>query len=413
MTRLGAALLRTDIRLPGANLPLMSVSQVHGVIRRDELTDKPARAETLDIYKVVRKGEIAFNKMSIRAGALGVSPEDGLVTYHYEVMKARPEHHAQYLVYLMKSSWFISELVRRERGIGSGEQANVRTTEVPFRILKTIDVPLPPLRVQRAIADYLDRETALIDQLIGKQNAFIERLRERRSGLILAAVTGAAQQDRKPAKMGWADSVPASWAVLPLDYLAVITLGKMIAPVPTSDRAILAPYLRAANVQPDGATAFNDLKEMWFEPRELEALTVEAGDVVVVEGGQGGFGRAAFVHTGLSGVGFQNSINRLRPRGSDGRFLTYALIAIRGTGYMHAYCDIVSMPHLTAEKLARLRIGAPSLDEQRAIADHLDSETAKIDELIAKVERHIELAKERRSALITAAFTKQIDVGGA
>lgn len=411
MTRLGVALLRTDIRLPGANLPLMSVSQVHGVIRRDELTDKPARAETLDVYKVVCKGEIAFNKMSIRAGALGVSPEDGLVTYHYEVMKARPEHDAQYLVYLMKSSWFISELVKRERGIGSGEQANVRTTEVPFRILKTIDVPLPSLRVQRAITDYLDRETALIDQLIGKQNDFIERLRERRSGLILAAVTGAAQQDRKPAKMGWADSVPASWEVLPLDYLAVITLGKMVAPVPSSDRAVLASYLRAANVQPDGATAFNDLKEMWFEPRELEVLTVEAGDVVVVEGGQGGFGRAAFVPTDLPGVGFQNSINRLRPRGSDGRFLAYALIAIRGTGYMHAYCDIVSMPHLTAEKLARLRIGAPSLDEQRAIADHLDSETARIDELIAKVERHIELAKERRSALITAALTNQIDVG--
>lgn len=280
-------------------------------------------------------------------------------------------------------------------------------------VLGRLRVSLPSVPEQRAIADHLDRETALIDELIEKQNALIERLRERRSSLIITAVTGAAEQDRKPANLGWADSVPASWDILPLAYLARITLGKMVAPTPSSDRAVLAPYLRAANVQPDGATALDDLKEMWFEPSELRALTVEAGDVVVVEGGQGGFGRAAFVQDDLLGVGFQNSINRLRPRGSDGRFLAYALIAIRATGYMHAYCDAVSMPHLTAEKLARLRIGAPSLDEQRAIADYLDRETPKIDGLISKVERHIELANERRSALITAAVTGQTKVGAA
>lgn len=52
----------------------------------------------------------------------------------------------------------------------------------------------------------------------------------------------------------------------------------------------------------------------------------------------------------------------------------------------------------------------PSLEQQREIADHLDRETAKIDALIAKAERFIELAQERRAALITAAVTGQIEI---
>lgn len=57
-----------------------------------------------------------------------------------------------------------------------------------------------------------------------------------------------------------------------------------------------------------------------------------------------------------------------------------------------------------------LALPKPSLKEQREIAEHLDRETAKIDALISKAERFIELAQERRAALITAAVTGQIEI---
>jgi type I restriction enzyme S subunit len=59
---------------------------------------------------------------------------------------------------------------------------------------------------------------------------------------------------------------------------------------------------------------------------------------------------------------------------------------------------------------AAIRIPLPPLDEQRRIVAQLDEQTAKIDNLIAKAERFIVLAKERRAALITAAVTGQLDV---
>jgi type I restriction enzyme S subunit len=69
-----------------------------------------------------------------------------------------------------------------------------------------------------------------------------------------------------------------------------------------------------------------------------------------------------------------------------------------------------TLPILNNERLNSLFVAIPPLREQREIAAHLDNETAKIDTLIGKAERFIELAKERRSALITAAVTGQIDV---
>lgn len=195
-------------------------------------------------------------------------------------------------------------------------------------------------------------------------------------------------------------TLPDSWRVGQVKYAATVTLGKMLQSRDSGSDA-LAPYMRAANVQPDGALALDDVSEMWFTGVELEQLSIRAGDVVVVEGGQGGFGRAAYMCEDLVGWGFQNSINRLRPRkGVDGRFLAFYLIALRTSGFIRAYSNVVSMPHLTAEKLARIPVPLPPLAVQRAVADYLDRETACIDTLIEEQQRLIEMLRERRVAAI-------------
>lgn len=185
--------------------------------------------------------------------------------------------------------------------------------------------------------------------------------------------------------------------------VAEVTLGKMLQSSDTGDD-VQAHYMRAANVQPDGVLRL-DPKQMWFKPGELDGLTLRRGDVVVVEGGVGGFGRAAHLSEALDGWGFQNSINRLRPTAAtDGRFLAYYLIALRASGFIERYCNVVSMPHLTAEKLAALPVPIPDGGEQSAIADFLDSETARIDTLIEEQRRLIDLLRERRAAAVESAL---------
>ncbi|MFC7723604.1 restriction endonuclease subunit S [Nocardioides sp. GCM10028917] len=195
------------------------------------------------------------------------------------------------------------------------------------------------------------------------------------------------------------ETLPKGWREGRIKNAATVTLGKMLQ-TKNSGSDVIAPYMRAANVQPDGALALDSVNEMWFGEPELEQLDLRAGDAVVVEGGQGGFGRAAYMAEDLPGWGFQNSIIRLRPhRGFDGRFIAYYLIALRASGFIRAYANAVSMPHLTADKLAKTPLLLPPLDEQRAIADYLDRETARIDILIGEQERLIEMLRERRHAL--------------
>jgi type I restriction enzyme S subunit len=194
--------------------------------------------------------------------------------------------------------------------------------------------------------------------------------------------------------------LPDGWLAGQVKNAATVTLGKMLQSK-DSGRDAPAPYMRAANVQPDGVLALDDVKEMWFGEAELEQLSIRAGDVVVVEGGQGGFGRAAYVDHDLPGWGFQNSINRLRPmEDCDGRFIAFYLIALRASGYIRAYSNVVSMPHLTAEKLARIPIPLPPVEVQRAIANYLDRETTHIDTLIEEQQRLIEMLRERRWSVV-------------
>lgn len=278
-------------------------------------------------------------------------------------------------------------------------------------ILGGLLVPKLPLQTQLETVRFLDRETAQIDDLIIKQERLIGLLAEKRQAIITHAITKGLDPSATtvPSGIPWLGEVNDSWPLRPLKAAGHINLGKMIQPDPKLETDFEAPYLRAANVQPNGTLALGDVKNMWFKDSELQMLDVLSGDVVVVEGGIGGFGRAAYINQDLPGFGYQNSINRIRPSKSvDGRFLTYLLLAARHAGYIHAYCTGVSMPHLTAEKLAAIRVPLPDRATQTNISDHIDARLAKLNALSDNASAVITILHERRSALISAAVTGKI-----
>lgn len=197
----------------------------------------------------------------------------------------------------------------------------------------------------------------------------------------------------------WDFDLPQGWRLGKVRHMASVTLGKMIETSDDPDAG--SPYLRAANVQPDGVLALTDMKKMRVTPKELAHLALRRGDVVVVEGGQGGYGRAAYLAEDLPSWGFQNSINRLRPSVADGRYLTYYLLAARYSGYIQSLCNIVSMPHFTAEKLAATPIPVPPILDQHMISDYLDREIAQIDALIGKQQKLIEMLDGRRASVVS------------
>ncbi|WP_332642617.1 hypothetical protein [Aeromicrobium sp.] len=351
------------------------------------ISDKPARADSLDAYKVCRRGDIVFNKMSIRAGALGVASEDGLVTYHYEVMRPRSGSDARFLVYLMKSAWFVSELVKRERGIGAGEQANVRTTEVPFRVLRTISVWVPDLHEQRAIADYLDRETAQIDALIEKQERLIATVRERLDAVKERHLLG--RSDVRVTTVRRALTKRSRRAVIGLGVITAYRDGRVT---------------KRSNRREEGYT-MSDLEQGYQE--------ILPGEVVFH--GMDGFAGAVGVsdsHGNATPV-----YHACVPSGvDDPEFIALHLRQLGTSGLLATLAPNVRQRSVDFRNWAtfgRVPLELPDPEAQRRAVKDIRYQEARVALLVAKAERLIELSRERRAALITAAVTGQIDVGSA
>lgn len=191
-------------------------------------------------------------------------------------------------------------------------------------------------------------------------------------------------------------------STVPLKRLGSVTLGKMVQPERKAETDVVAPYLRAAHVQPQGRIIDLPEQPMWFTKSELKSLDLRQGDVVVVEGGAG-YGRSAVIERDMPGWGFQNSIIRVRPFAgiADGRYLDYALQEALVRGRIDLVTSTATLPHFTADKVSKFEL--PSLPEpkQRAIADYLDHETAQIDALVEKQGELIRRLVERRLAVIT------------
>jgi type I restriction enzyme S subunit len=190
--RLKWCLKELDIRAGdiSAVLPLMSVSIDWGVRRRDEVQADESRAADFTNYKVCIRGDIVINRMRAFQGALGLAPEDGIVSPDYAVLRAAPQVSGAWLVAVMKTDRFVGEMASRVKGIGSADLGAARTPRVNIRDLADIrvDVPLPETQADEAVR--LRRAVDDIDTLLMETERFIELARERRQSLITAAVTG-------------------------------------------------------------------------------------------------------------------------------------------------------------------------------------------------------------------------------
>jgi len=210
----------------------------------------------------------------------------------------------------------------------------------------------------------------------------------------------------KPSGIEWLGEIPEHWSAAPVKRKYQIQLGKMLQNKPETEEDILIPYIKALHVS-WGIVKTLDLPEMWAKPADINTYGVAEGDLLVCEGGEAG--RAGVVDYLPGPCIIQNALHRVRSQGADVMFLQYVLQTIGHSGWLDVLCNKATIAHFTREKLSDLPIPLPPLREQRAIAAFLDREMARIDGLIEKKQRQIELLQEKRSALINHAVTKGLD----
>lgn len=351
-----------------------------------------APSEQIERFRIAI-GDTLLTKDSETADDIGVpayveyEADDLICGYHLSIVRPTPGAIEPKFLY-----WSLAA------GPTAGQWAVLASgvTRVGIRAgdLAKATLALPPLEEQRAIAAHLDRETARIDTLVDEQQRLIDMLRERR-----AAVISSSLQPND------------AWARRKIKHLGATSLGKMLdAGRAARDGDELRPYVRAADVRADGSVNLVDLNEMPFSESEMDTFDLRAGEILLIEGGAT-VGRPGYLWESAPGTAFQKTVNRLRvgPK-VDARFVYWSMLRLYESAYYANHFGAVSFVHLTGEKLREIELILPEAKEQRRIASFLDEQTAKIDTLIAETERFIDLSRERRAALITAAVTGQIDV---
>lgn len=197
----------------------------------------------------------------------------------------------------------------------------------------------------------------------------------------------------------WLSEVPEHWDVTPMKYIAIFINGAPFKPVDWGEEG--TPIIRIENLNGGGQFNYTTLQVS-------SKYNINHGDLLFAWSGNRGTSFGPFLWEKEGRYYLNQHIFRLEKYKMDKKFLYWALKGV--TLYVEKQAHgIIGLVHITKEDLGIIGMPTISDNEQRAISAFLDRETAKIDGLIAKKERLIELLREKRAALISHAVTKGLD----
>lgn len=247
---------------------------------------------------------------------------------------------------------------------------------------------------QRAIADFLDVETARIDALITKKRRLIELLEQRRADTVETTIRVLAKE----------------YGETPLKFVAPeIVVGIVVTPAAFyADEGV--PALRGVNVKP-GLLDLDDLVHLSPEGHALHLKSrLSEDDVVVVRTGQAG--AACVVPQELNGSNCIDLLLIRRSRRLDSLFLEYVLNSDWTAKHIDQHSVGTIQSHFNVGSLKQLLIPVPPMPVQQRVALELAASVGKIDDAGRKLAKQIDLLVEHRQALITAAVTGELAVPG-
>jgi type I restriction enzyme S subunit len=395
------------------DIPCVRVADFDRQRLRVELSEPTIRnvIQSERVGRVLCKGDLLLEK----AGGGELQPVGCVVLYDdvrqavcsnfVARVQAAPGMHASFWRYVHAAAYAVrlnTRSIKQTSGIQNLDGSQYFDERAAF----------PSLPEQVAIAEFLDRETAKIDDLVAEQRRLMELLKEKRQAVISHAVTKGMDPHApmKPSGIDWLGDVPVAWETRNIAKASSKITNGYVGP--TRDILVESgtPYIQATHIK-KGRVNFDDGYFVTPEWSKSHAKSILAeGDVLIVQTGAG-TGDVGLVS--CNEVGFNCHALIIVVCLEDllaGAFLAAVLQSDYGhqklesiqTGGMH--------PHLNCGNVKYVEVPLPPVAEQTAIVAFLETETAKFDTLTAEAQRAIDLLQERRTALISAAVTGQIDV---
>ena len=393
--------------------PMLSVTIKQGVIRQKDLLEDNSKKDGSNLdrsaYKLVRPGDIAYNKMRAWQGSVGASEYQGIVSPAYVVERPRKGVSSHYFHYLLRQPSFAKEAERWSYGITS-DMWSLRPEH-----FKMIYACLPPLPEQTAIVHFLDHADRRIRRYIRAKQKLIALLEEQKQAIIHHAVTGQIDgrtgepyPDYKDSGVKWLGDVPKHWEVRPFTRIAIEKAdyrGATPAKKESGVFLVTAKNIRKGWIDYEASREFVAEEEY---PNIMRRGFPRQGDMLLTT--EAPLGHAALVDS--EDIALAQRVIRFRL--SSGILLSeFALHSVldwyfqnqlmcRGTGS--------TALGIKASKLPQLKILCPPLNEQHAILGQIAKVQGRIDLERKAVARQVELLNEYRTRLIADVVTGKLDV---
>lgn len=311
--------------------------------------------------------------------------------------------------------FYFSLLAAKQRGVLEASDSKATIAHLPAEKFRQYRFAFPPLIEQRAISAHLERETVRIDALVEKKTHFIELLREKRQALITHAVTKGLDPTVKMKDSGeeWLGDVPERWTVVRFrDLCSSISTGPFGTALGNEDYVTGGvPVINPSHIVDDQCCPDSDITVSEATADRLRFWAMQTGDLITARRGE--LGRAAVI--GERQGGWICGTGSLRVRPTFGKVAVNYMHTVLQSRYAREWLNLFSvgatMANLNEGILGRLPVAVPpSVEEQVSLLALLEAQVIRLSRLEAKAIASIALLKERRSALITAAVTGQIDL---
>ncbi len=380
------------------NEQVLSLYRDLGVIPKNSRDDNHnVTSEDTASYKFVEVGNFVINKMKAWQGSMAVSDYQGIISpAYYTCYFTTDQVCRRYIHYLLRNDSYKTEYLRLSTGLRVGQW------DLNIDDFLHIPMILPPLQEQQAIADFLDKKCAEIDQMVALQEKFIEELKAYKQSLITETVTKGLNPNApmKDSGVEWIGEVPEGWDVSRIKgFIGRFSKGEGI----TKDE-----------VFPDGNTPCVRYGEIYTKYNNSFAKCVSATKIEIQESPHyfekgnilcAGTGELveeigkSIVYVGEKKCLAGGDIIILK-HNQHPVFLNYALNCSYAQAQKSCSKAKLKVVHISASDIGNVLLALPPLSEQQAIADYLDKKCAEIDQLIAIKQKKADELKEYKKSII-------------
>lgn len=402
------AIFQERIERGFVNEQLLSVTIGKGVIKQEDVNiKKDSSNEDKSKYKLIKKGDIAYNKMRMWQGAVGYSDYIGISSPAYIIAKPKTQLNSKYFHYLFRTNLYSNYCRRYSYGIVD-DQLSLRYND--FKRMYSI---VPPLETQNKIVAYLDRKIAQIQEFIQKKERIIELLEEeRKSGitnrLILCNDT---QKELIKTDIPYLPLVNNKAQIKRLKHIASLKGRIGFKGLKASDFINKGPYLITGTDFKEGSINWDTCVHISQQRYDEDPyIQVRNGDFLITKDGT--IGKTAIVSDLPSQASLNSGVMLIRCLKSD--FINEYLFWIVKSRIFDEFVELTktgsTVMHLYQNSFGNFKIPIPEIKTQQLVVKDIEQFSNKIDNTISNIKTQISKLQEYQDALITQVVTGQVKV---